>query len=53
MFCHAIDEAYGNAEETKLNDFFEGMEGEIEIGDGVNRKMSVKKMLLSSSMFIR
>ena len=33
----AIDEAYGNAEETKLNDFFEGMEGEdIEIGDGVN-----------------
>ena len=33
----AIEEAYGNAEETKLNDFFEGMEGEdIEIGDGVN-----------------
>ena len=31
----AIDEAYGNAEETKLHDFFEGMEGEIEIGDGV------------------
>ena len=32
-----IEEAYGNAEETKLNDFFEGMEGEdIEIGDGVN-----------------
>ena len=31
----AIDDAYGNAEETKLNDFFEGMEGEIEIGDGV------------------
>ena len=32
-----IDEAYGNAEEAKLNDFFEGMEGEdIEIGDGVN-----------------
>lgn len=33
----AIEEAYGNAEENKLNDFFEGMEGEdIEIGDGVN-----------------
>ena len=32
-----IEEAYGNAEATKLNDFFEGMEGEdIEIGDGVN-----------------
>lgn len=32
-----IEEAYGNGEETKLNDFFEGMEGEdIEIGDGVN-----------------
>ena len=31
----AIDDAYGNAEETKLNDFFEEMEGEIEIGDGV------------------
>ena len=32
-----IEEAYGNAEENKLNDFFEGMEGEdIEIGDGVN-----------------
>ena len=32
-----IEEAYGNAEETKLNDFFEGMEGEdIEIGDGTN-----------------
>ena len=32
-----IDQAYGNAEETKLNDFFEGVEGEgIEIGDGVN-----------------
>ena len=30
-----IDEAYGNAEETKLNDFFEGMEGDIEIGDGL------------------
>ena len=24
-----IDEAYGNAEETKLNDFFEGMEEKI------------------------
>ena len=30
-----INEAYGNAEETKLNDFFEGMEGDIEIGDGL------------------
>jgi general secretion pathway protein E/type IV pilus assembly protein PilB len=31
-----IEQAYGNGEETKLNDFFEGMEGEdIEIGDGV------------------
>ena len=31
-----IEQSYGNAEESKLNDFFEGMEGEdIEIGDGV------------------
>ena len=31
-----IEQAYGNGEEAKLNDFFEGMEGEnIEIGDGV------------------
>ena len=30
-----IEQAYGNGEEAKLNDFFEGMEGEnIEIGDG-------------------
>lgn len=33
---HAIDEAYGSAEDRKMNDFFEGMsEDEIEIGDGV------------------
>jgi general secretion pathway protein E/type IV pilus assembly protein PilB len=32
----AIDAAYGSAEERKMNDFFEGVEGEnIEIGDGV------------------
>ena len=32
-----IDQVYGNGEESKLNDFFEGIEGEgIEIGDGVN-----------------
>jgi general secretion pathway protein E/type IV pilus assembly protein PilB len=32
-----IEQVYGNAEESKLNDFFEGIEGEgIEIGDGVN-----------------
>jgi type IV pilus assembly protein PilB len=32
----AIDQAYGAAEERKMNDFFEGMsEDEIEIGDGV------------------
>ena len=32
----AIDQAYGAAEDRKLNDFFEGMsEDEIEIGDGV------------------
>ena len=31
-----IEQSYGNAEESKLNDFFEGMEGDdIEIGDGV------------------
>ncbi|MEK9632982.1 MAG: type II/IV secretion system protein, partial [Opitutae bacterium] len=32
----AIDQAYGAAEDRKMNDFFEGMsEDEIEIGDGV------------------
>jgi general secretion pathway protein E/type IV pilus assembly protein PilB len=32
----AIDEAYGEAEDRKMHDFFEGMsEDEIEIGDGV------------------
>ena len=32
----ALDQAYGAAEDRKLNDFFEGMsEDEIEIGDGV------------------
>ena len=31
-----IEQSYGNGEESKLNDFFEGMEGgDIEIGDGV------------------
>ena len=34
-----IEQAYGNGEEAKLNDFFEGMEGEnIEIGDGVKKE---------------
>lgn len=33
---HAIDEAYGTAEDRKMNDFFEDMnEDELEIGDGV------------------
>jgi type IV pilus assembly protein PilB len=31
-----IEQAYGNAEETKLNDFFEGLDQDsIEIGDGL------------------
>ena len=33
---HAIDEAYGTAEDRKMHDFFEDMnEDELEIGDGV------------------
>ena len=33
---HAIDEAYGSAEERKMHDFFEDIgEEDIEIGDGV------------------
>ena len=33
---HAIDEAYGTAEDRRMNEFFEGMDAsEIEIGDGV------------------
>lgn len=33
---HAIDEAYGTAEDRRMNEFFDGMDAsEIEIGDGV------------------
>lgn len=33
---HGIDEAYGSAEDRKMNDFFDDMnEDELEIGDGV------------------